>query len=209
MKKIVPFFPVILLVFASCRKSPEKLIVPASQVNYSVNDSMHLSAVVISNYPDFHSKYTDKTYARETSKVKSYFKVEGPDIILVFEDTSVANLGSKLSIKIPNKTLSTISGNYLSQNDDIFFNWVQSTSETSAVFSNYAKADTCSLQIAYDSKTKTLSGAIAKLKYSFGLYIPYYQAGSTIAPGPNDAVFLASGGSFRQHAITFQYMASL
>ncbi len=198
-----------LLAFTSCRKNHDAVSVPPASVNYTLADSMHLSAVTISNFPYLNSRYTNKTYSRETNKVKSHFKVEGPDIILVFEDTSVTNLDTELSLKFPNKTLSTISGTYAAQSHDIFFKWQQSTSPTSAVFSNYAKADTCSVQLAYDTKTKTLSGTITKLKYPFGIYIPYYQEGSTVTPGLSDDVFLTSGGSFRQHTIAFQHVASL
>ena len=211
MPRLLPAIFIAIIVLTSCTKDPvEVVVVPDSIVSYSVSDTMHLSATTISNYPDLDIKYNNKTYSRQTNKVKSNYKVEGADVLIIFDDTSVANSGTELILKIPNKTLSTISGTYSAQTHEVFYKWNQRTSVSSSVFSvGYTKADTATIQISYDDKTKTMSGTITKLKYPFGLYIPFYLAGSVVTPSPGDALFLTSGGSFRQHAITFQYIKSL
>lgn len=210
MTKLLPSICIAAIAFTSCKKNPVKIAERSPEVNYSITDSMHLSAITIANFPELSDKYSNKTYSRETNKVRANFKVEGPDIILQFSDTSVANLGTELFLKIPNKTLSTISGHYSAQLQAIYFKWQQTTSSSSSVFLvNYERADTCTIQLDYDSNTKTLSGAITKLKYPFGVYVPYYQTGSAVTAGPGDDVFLTSGGSFRQHTITFQHIKSL
>ena len=194
----------------SCTKAPVEVVVPDSIVTYSVADTMQLSPITISNFPDLYNNYHNKTYSRQTNKVKSNYKMEGTDVLIIFEDTSVANLGTALTLKIPNRTISNISGNYSAQTHDIFYKWNQSLSSSSSVFTAiYTKADTCNIQINYDDKTNTLSGTITKLKYPFGIYVPFYQPGSAITPRPGDEVYLTSGGSFRQHTITFQYIKPL
>jgi len=196
-----------LILLTSCTKDPVEVVVPEPTVTYSVADTMQLSPITITNFPDLYNNYHNKTYSRETNKVKSNYKVEGADFLIIFEDTSVANSGTELILKIPNKTILNVSGNYSAQTHDIFYKWNQRLSSSLAVFSvGYTKADNGNIQINYDDKTSTLSGTITKLKYPFGIYLPFYQPGSTITPTSSDAVFLTSGGSFRQHSITFQYV---
>ena len=210
MPRLLPSIFFALLVLTSCTKDPVVVVVPDTIVSYSVTDTMRLTATTVSNYPELFTKYNNKTYSRETNKVTSNYKVEGTDVLIIFEDTSVANFGTELILKIPNKTLSTISGNYSAQTQEVFYKWTQRTSASSGVFSvGYTKADTGAIQITYDDKTKTLSGTITKLKYPFGVYVPYYLPGSAMTTGSTDALFLTSGGSFRQHTISFQYAKSL
>lgn len=210
MLKQLPAIIIAIILFTCCTKDPVEVAVPLPTVEYSVNDTMQLSPITIANFPDLYNNYHDKTYSRETNKVKLNYKVEGTDVLLIFEDTAVSNLGTLLSLKIPNRSLLNISGNYSAQSQDIFYKWQQNLSSSSSVFSaGYTKTDTGNIQIKYDIKTKTLSGTITKLKYPFGIYVPYYMTGSAVTPTSNHAVFLTNGGSFRQHTITFQYMKSL
>ena len=210
MPRILPTILIAIMALTSCTKDPVEVVVPESTITYSVADTMQLAPIVITNFPDLYNNYHNKTYSFETNKVKSNYKVEGADFLIVFEDTSVSNLGTELILKIPNRTILNISGNYSAPTHDLFYKWKQRLLSSSSIHSvDYAKADNFNIQITYDDKTKTLSGTITKLKYPFGIYVPFYQPGSAVTPKFSDEVFLTSGGSFRQHTITFQYAKSL
>jgi hypothetical protein len=209
MRKLLVSGFISIILFTSCTKDPVDPFAPDPVITYSITDTMRLSAFTINNFPEFFNNYNNKTYSRQTNKVKSNYQVEGADVLIHFEDTSAPVLSTALTIKFSNKTLLNISGTYAAQNQDVFYKWQQKLTSSASVFSaNYIKADNSIIQVYYDDKTKTISGSITKLRYPFGIYVPFYEPGSTITPQRSDDIYLSSDGSFRQHTITFQHIKS-
>jgi hypothetical protein len=211
MKKTLPLLFSAFIFLAACKKDDvTAVVIPPSTVSYALTDSMLLSARTMVNFPYIYNNYFNKTYTRVTDKVKANYKQEGADIIITFEDTSVVNLGSTLALKITNKNIATITGNYAASGSDITYKSQQITSSTSWLSSlNWEKAISGSIQINYDAATKTLSGSVTDFKYAFGVYVPYFEAGSPVTPSLTDIGFLSAEGSFRKHSIQFQFVKAL
>jgi hypothetical protein len=211
MKKLLPLLFTTFIFLAACKKdTTTEVAVPPSAVNYALTDSMRLSARTMVNFPYIYNNYFNKTYTRVTDKVKTNYKQEGADVIIIFEDTSVVNLGSSLAVKIANKNVSGITGNYIAIGSDITYKSKQETSSSSAYLSiNWDKAIAGSIQINYDAATKTLNGSISDFKYAFGVYVPYFEPGSPVTPSLTDIGFLTAEGSFRKHNIQFQFVKAL
>ena len=207
MKKLLlPTF-IALFVLTSCKKDNTEANVPASVVSYQITDSMRLSAATMNNFPTIYNNYNGKTYLRQTSMVKAGYKIEGSDIIISFEDSSILNSESALSLKFVNKSLGTLAGNYLASGNEIFYKSYQATSSSSGLTSIvWDKAISGNIQISYDASTKTLNGTITDFKYSFGVYVPYYLQGSPVTPSLTDIGLLTAEGSFRKHSIQFQFV---
>jgi hypothetical protein len=211
MKKTLPLLFITFIFLAACKKDDVPVIaVLLSTVSYTLTDSMRLSASTMVNFPNIYNNYFNKTYTRVTDKVKAGYKQEGADVIITFEDTSVANLGSAIAFKIANKNASGIAGNYTALSSDITYKSKQETSSSSAYLSlNWDKAIAGSIQINYDAASKTFSGSISDFKYAFGVYVPYFEAGSPVTPGITEIGFLTAEGSFRKHHIQFQFVKAL
>jgi hypothetical protein len=211
MKKTLPLLFSTFIFLAACKKDDvPAVVIPPSTVSYALTDSMRLSARTMVNFPYIYNNYFNKTYTRVTDKVKANYKQEGADIIITFEDTSVVNLGSIVALKIANKNASNITGSYTATDGNITYKSKQETSSSSAYLSiNWDKAISGSIQINYDAATKTLSGSVTDFKYAFGVYVPYFEAGSPVTPSLTDIGFLSSEGSFRKHNIQFQFVKAL
>jgi hypothetical protein len=210
MKKLLLSTFITLFVITSCKKDNTEVIVPASVVSYQITDSMRLSAATMTNFPTIYNNYNGKTYLRQTSKAKASYKMEGSDIIITFEDSSVLNSESALALKFVNKSPGSVAGNYPASSNEIFYKSYQATSSSSWVTSIvWDKAISGNIQISYDASTKTLNGTITDLKYFFGVYVPYFLPGSPVTPSLTDIGFLTAEGSFRKHTIQFQFVKAL
>lgn len=196
----------LFFIISSCKKDDPIKEIPPATITYNLLDSMRLLPSLSTSDPVLYNSYNDKVYKLNTTKARASYKQDGNDIVLLFEDSLQVNSESAVSITFKGKNSSTLSGTYTA-NEDVYYESNQRLSATSAIFDvQPIHIQKGKIVLEYDAITKTISGTIQGLQYSFDLYVPYYFPGSIIVPRQSDRPYLFSGGSFRRHDITFGFI---
>lgn len=180
---------------------------PPATITYTAADSMQVAPIAAGINPQFYADVHGKIYTVTGIRNSAAFAERYGDLLIQFNDSSVAGYTTTLSIKLKSKTLTTASGTYqLAGNNGICIEMGQELTGTGSG-SSWALSLLCEtvkqgvLQLSYDAATQTLSGRIDKVQYGIGFYLPAYFAGKPHSLAEKG--FISSGGSTRTQTIVF------
>lgn len=213
MKKLIVLLVLSFVCFFACKKEDTMpIIVPATEVNYSSVDSIHIDTSLVYHGlidQDFYDQVNNKQYIVKNNKAGANYTFLRDTFFLVISDTSDINLENELYVMIKNKSISTISGRYDFASSDVLFWWKQGL-ERGGYFIQPGPINNPSLKgsilIEYDPSTKMISGQIENLKYKFGIYIPVIRNGHVPSSYAYNKHFLVELGSTRNQEIKFKYV---
>ena len=205
MKSLLIIYPLVFIL-SSCKKDNSITEIPHATITYNLLDSMKLLPSLNTSDPVLYNNYNDKVYKLNTTKARGSYKQDGNDIVLLFEDSVQVNMESAISITFKGKNPTTLSGTYTAT-DEVYYKSQQRLSPNSWIFDvQPIHIQKGKIVLEYDAITKTISGSVEGLQYSFDVYVPYYFSGSIIVPSQSVRPFLLSSGSFRRHDITFSFI---
>jgi hypothetical protein len=196
----------ILLFATSCKKEETTLpVVVNTTVSYKVEDTMRLSNFYLQNLPAFYADYSNKTYSNTETNMVTNYMISNQDVILEFTDSSNIK-GNTLVIKFPNKSLTTIAGNYsLANANSVYYQQSQkfyNGNVTSGL--TYANTTKGNIEIRFDPISNTLSGSISSFTVDFGVYVPYLYPNSSVIQTFSQTASLSTNHSTRTYMISFK-----
>jgi hypothetical protein len=205
MKTLILSFTILLFV-TSCKKeeTPVPVIVNTT-VSYKVDDTMRLSNYYLQNLPAFYADYANKTYTNTETNIVTSYMISNQDVILEFTDSSSIK-GNTLIIKFANKSLATVSGNYvLANNNSIYYQESQKFYNGNITNGlTYANTTKGNIEISFDPINNTLSGSISNFTVDFGVYVPYLYLNSAVIQTFSQAASLSTDHSTRTYTISFK-----
>ncbi len=195
-----------ILFFMACKKEELVVIVPNTEISYSLADSIKIDSIYFNRfvYEPTYSNLNRKVYSTSNNKTSMHYYASNDSVILKFVDTTENNLTHDLLVLIKNKTVNTISGTYDLTRSNICIVWSQQV-KTNGTVSVYSCIQIVKgmLIVSYDVMTNTMSGRIVGLRYPFGIYLPYaFNQSSDNVLGVSP--YAENSGSTRNQEITFK-----